>query len=53
MQLLAKMCGWQAPEKHDIEHGFKEQQELTEVIARMRGSGAVNTEPSRRTLADC
>jgi hypothetical protein len=28
MQLLAKMCGWQAPEKHEIEHGYKAQQEL-------------------------
>jgi hypothetical protein len=37
MQLLAKMCGWQAPEKHEIEHGYKAQQE---VIARLRGRGA-------------
>jgi Terminase small subunit len=28
LQLLAKMCGWQAPEKHEIEHGYKAQQEL-------------------------
>ena len=40
MQLLAKMCGWNEPEKHEIEHGFKEQQELVEVIARLRGRGA-------------
>ena len=25
MQLLAKMCGWNEPEKHEFEHGFKEQ----------------------------
>ena len=40
MQLLAKMCGWQAPERHEIDHNFKEQQELVEVIARLRGRGA-------------
>ena len=34
---LAKMCGWQAPERHEIDHNFKEQQELVEVIARLRG----------------
>ena len=28
MQLLAKMGGWQAPEKHEFEHGYKAQQEL-------------------------
>jgi terminase small subunit-like protein len=41
MQLLAKMCGWNEPEKHEFEHGFKERQELVEVIARLRGRGAV------------
>lgn len=40
MQLLAKMCGWNEPEKHQVEHGFKAQQELVEVIARLRGRGA-------------
>ena len=40
MQLLAKMCGWNEPEKHEIEHGYKAQQELVEVIARLRGRGA-------------
>jgi hypothetical protein len=40
MQLLAKMCGWQAAEKHEIEHGYKAQQDLVEVIARLRGRGA-------------
>ena len=40
MQLLAKMCGWNEPEKHEFEHGFKAQQELVEVIARLRGGGA-------------
>ena len=34
---LAKMCGWQAPERHEIDHNFKEQQELVEVIAKLRG----------------
>jgi hypothetical protein len=33
MQLLAKMCGWNAPEKH--EHGASN--ELTEVLKRLRG----------------
>ena len=46
MQLLAKMCGWQAPERHEIEHGFKERQELVEVIARLRGRGAARNEQS-------
>jgi hypothetical protein len=26
MQLLAKMCGWNEPEKHEFEHGYKAQQ---------------------------
>ena len=46
MQLLAKMCGWQAPERHEIEHGFKERQELVEVIARLRGRGAARDNQS-------
>jgi hypothetical protein len=41
MQLLAKMCGWNEPEKHELEHGYKAQQDLVEVIARLRGRGAV------------
>ena len=28
------------PEQHEFEHGFKEKQELVEVIARLRGRGA-------------
>jgi hypothetical protein len=32
------MCGWNEPEKHELEHGFKEKQELTEVIAWLRGA---------------
>ena len=40
MQLLAKMCGWNEPEKHEFEHGFKEKQELVEIIARLRGRRA-------------
>jgi hypothetical protein len=39
MQLLAKLCGWNEPEKHEIEHGFRERQELVQVIARLRGRG--------------
>ena len=27
LQLLAKMCGLQTPERHEIEHGFKEKQD--------------------------
>jgi hypothetical protein len=46
MQLLAKMCGWNEPEKHEIEHGFKERQELVEVIARLRGRGAAGNNQS-------
>ena len=46
MQLLAKMCGWNEPEKHEFEHGFKERQELIEVIARLRGRGAVRNKQS-------
>ena len=34
MQLLAKMCGWLEPEKH--EHGANEG--LVEVLKRLRGS---------------
>jgi Terminase small subunit len=41
MQLLAKMCGWNEPEKHEFDHGYKAQQNLVEVIARLRGRGAV------------
>ena len=39
MQLLAKMCGWQAPERHEIDHNFKEQQ----------GSGTEQSECRMRT----
>jgi hypothetical protein len=48
MQLLAKMCGWQTAEKHEIEHGYKAQQELIEVIARLRGRGAIRNNQSAR-----
>jgi hypothetical protein len=41
VEQLAKLCGWNEPERHDVEHGFREaQEELIEVIARMRGVGA-------------
>jgi hypothetical protein len=46
MQLLAKMCGWQAPERHEIDYSFKEQQELVQVIARLRGRGALRNNQS-------
>ena len=36
---LARLCGWNEADKHEFEHGFKERQELTEVIAKMGGSG--------------
>ena len=45
---LSKLCGWNESEKHEFEHGFKEQQELTEVIARMRGAGAPRNNQSAR-----
>ena len=35
-----KMCGWNEPEKHEFEHGCKAQQDLVEVIVRLRGRGA-------------
>jgi hypothetical protein len=34
------------PERHEIDHNFKEQQELVEVIARLRGRGAVRSNQS-------
>ena len=46
MQLLAKMCAWNEPEKHEFEHGFKAQQELVDVIAKLRGRGAARNNPS-------
>ena len=41
IEQLAKLCGFNEPEKMEIEHGYKAQQELVEVIARLRGRGAV------------
>jgi phage terminase small subunit len=35
VELLAKMCGWNEPDKH--EHGASN--ELTELLKRLRGSG--------------
>ena len=46
LQLLAKMCGWNEPEKHEFEHGYKAQQNLVEVIARLRGRGAARNDQS-------
>ena len=31
------------PEKHEFEHGYKAQQDLVEVIGRLRGRGAART----------
>jgi hypothetical protein len=45
-QLLAKMCGWHAPERHEIEHGYKAQQELVEVIAKLHGRGVAHNNQS-------
>jgi Terminase small subunit len=36
VEQLAKLCGFNEPEKMEIEHGYKAQQELIEVIARLR-----------------
>jgi hypothetical protein len=41
VEQLAKLCGFNEPEKMEIEHGYKAQQELVEVIARLRGRGAI------------
>jgi hypothetical protein len=45
------MCGWQAPEKHEFEHGYKAQQELIEVIARLRGRSGTQQSVRRIGLA--
>ena len=37
VEQLAKLCGFNEPEKMEIDHGYKAQQELMEVIARLRG----------------
>ena len=42
VEQLAKLCGWNEPEKHEIERGFKEQEELVEVIAGMCGFALTN-----------
>ena len=46
MQLLAKMCGRNEPEMHEFEHGCKAQQDLVEVIARLRGREAARNNQS-------
>ena len=44
---LAKLCGFNEPEKMEIEHGYKAaQQELVEVIAKLRGRGAAHNNQS-------
>ena len=49
MQLLAKMCGWNEPEKHEFEHGFKERQELVESSHGFEEGGS--TQRSARWIA--
>ena len=44
VEQLAKLCGFNEPEKMEIEHGYKAQQELVEVIARLRGRGAARND---------
>ena len=46
VEQLAKLCGFNEPEKMEIEHGYKAQQELVEVIARLRGRGAAHNDQS-------
>jgi hypothetical protein len=36
--------GFNEPEKMEIEHGYKAQQELVEVIARLRGHGTARND---------
>ena len=43
MQLLAKMCGWNGCGETRVRAWLKAQQELVEVIARLRGRGASRT----------
>ena len=42
---LARLCGYNEPDRHEVEHGFKERQELTEIIAKMRGGAVRNSGP--------
>jgi len=51
VELLAKMLGCNAPEKHEIEHGFKEKQELVAVIAKLRGQGRQQSDPNASSLS--
>ena len=44
--VACQMCGWNEPEKHEFEHGFRERQELVEVIARLRRRGAARNNQS-------
>ena len=44
VEQLAKLCGFNEPERMEIEHGYKAQQELVEVIARLRGRGAAGND---------
>ena len=46
VEQFAKLCGFNEPEKREIEHGYKAQQELVEVIARLRGRGAARNDQS-------
>ena len=51
VEQLAKLCGFNEPEKMEIEHWYKAQQELVEVIARLRGRGAAGNNQSAGKLA--
>jgi hypothetical protein len=46
VERFAKLCGFNEPEKMELEHGYKAQQELLEVIARLRGRGAARNDQS-------
>ena len=46
---LAKLCGFNEPEKMEIEHGYRER-ELVEVTARLRGCGAARNPIKKNNL---
>jgi hypothetical protein len=47
---LAKLCGFNEPEKMEIEHGYREREELVEVTARLRGCGAARNPIKKNNL---
>ena len=42
VEQLAKLCGFNEPEKMEIEHGYKAQPELVEMVAKLRGRGVAH-----------